>query len=347
MAYFLVDTVGGGTFLNPYRSREGNGGIKFRRDGQHNADAKWIVSLPSDFSHPNATIIGHDKAENPTKGTKTKLENDLGFSKDELTDTRVDDLILRMLSDPPRNGWNPLKSSLVNGIESKPGPRAFDVYVGNELLIRVPEITGGASASDDFNRSNRDLNGDAGWASGEGEYLDCRIVSNEVVHQVGHDYNCNGRMTTPVFGDDQECQVTGTWTAGGLRYAGASVRRASANESGYHGYAIAGTGSELFEVTSSEYEYNSLATSGPAPSSGDVVRITATGSTLKLYVGGPERISLTNTEHTSGYPGLDLVDVDGGTLQLDDWSATDGAIEVGLVGGRLTRSILHGTLVGR
>jgi hypothetical protein len=169
-----------------------------------------------------------------------------------------------------------------------------------------------ASFSDDFNRAdNTDLG--AGWAEVSGDWS---IISNRLSPGVD-----TGTVILRAAGamdsSDHSAQVTIAVPA--VASLGVWCRGNSNISSGYL-WRNDGSTWDLFSVVSSTF--NVIATYAEPAAPGDVARVQAVGSTIKAFVNGIERASVTDTAVASGTSvGLRTGTVTG--IRYDDFTAAD------------------------
>jgi hypothetical protein len=181
------------------------------------------------------------------------------------------------------------------------------VIDNNPVVVPRPPVAG--DVSDNFNRANGALG--SNWTNAVGS---CVISSNTVTangfnaaHNISH-----WATAVNTFANDQFSQATFT-TAGDS--GGLCVRWAG--PSGYKFIGPAGGNYFLYETTSgTDTSLGSFSSATIA--NGDVVRLEATGTTIRVLVNAVEQLSVTDATHASGSPGL-AMNWNGGAF-LDDWS---------------------------
>ncbi|MDX2513816.1 hypothetical protein PV355_01375 [Streptomyces stelliscabiei] len=169
-----------------------------------------------------------------------------------------------------------------------------------------------ASFSDDFNRANSSDLG-AGWVEVSGDWS---IVSQQLSPGAAGGtiiLRAAGAMDT----DDHYAQVTiaatvaasqGVWCRG--------------NSNISSGYLWRNDGSEwtLFSVVGGSF--TAIGNYAAAAAPGDVAKVQAVGSTIKCYVNGIERVSITNTHVTTG-TSVGIRSESAGAFRYDDFAAAD------------------------
>jgi hypothetical protein len=169
-----------------------------------------------------------------------------------------------------------------------------------------------ATFSDDFNRADSSSLG-AGWVevSGDWSIVSGRLSSGSAGGTIIL------RAAGAMDGSDNYAQVTIAVTAAvshGVWCRGDSTLS--------NGYLLRNDGTEwtLFWVVGGSF--NPIGSYAAAAVDGDVVRIQAVGSTIKGFINGIERISVTDTAVTTGTSvGIRAESV--GTLRFDDFAAGD------------------------
>lgn len=193
-----------------------------------------------------------------------------------------------------------VKVRIVNGIGRGPASR---------VVTATTDAGGGGTVTDDFNRANGALG--SNWTNAVGS---CVIDTNRATangfnaaHNISH-----WATAVNTFANDQFSQATFVTAgdSGGLcvRWAGTS---------GYKLVGPAGGNYFLVETTSgTDTDLDNFAEAEIA--NGDVVRLEATGTTIRVLVDGVEMASATDSDHASGSPGL-CMNWNGGAF-LDNWS---------------------------
>lgn len=187
---------------------------------------------------------------------------------------------------------------------------------------------GGATATDTFNRADADpisvnmSDGSGTWDSGPGAANDVQISANEATGSTGA--TNIGRVSSPTFSSNQESSVTigDNGISSGM---GAVVRiQSTSDASGYMLFAdsttsltiyrIDDTGTIGFTALGASYTVSTLGV-------GDVLKITANGTTLAGFLNGSS-IGTTRTDSTysSGQPGIYTSSANPG---IDDFTASD------------------------
>lgn len=175
-------------------------------------------------------------------------------------------------------------------------------------------------ASDTFTRANNPTLS-APWVDARAGAL---IVSNQVgcdpLNGDGYSYY-NGVS----FPNDGYAQVKISQPPALQKGAAAGYRMQGSDRSGYYaGY----TGPDTSSTDRRIFLYNvgtfvAIATEGIIPTTGEMAKIEATGTTWKYYADGVFRFSNTDATYASGKAGLFAGASDTADPVLDDWSAGD------------------------
>ena len=169
-----------------------------------------------------------------------------------------------------------------------------------------------ASFSDDFNRADSSNLG-ANWVEVSGDWS---IVSNQLSPGAAGGtiiLRAAGAMDT----SDHYAQVTIPATAAVSQ--GVWCRGNSNISQGYL-WRNNGTSWDLFQVVGGSFTVIGTYTAAAAP--GDVAKIQAVGSTIKGYVNGIQRVSVTDTGVTTG-TSVGIRGESSGSLRYDDFTAAD------------------------
>ena len=166
--------------------------------------------------------------------------------------------------------------------------------------------------TDDFNRADSsDLGAD--WVEVSGDWS---IVSNQLSPGAAGGtiiLRAAGAMDT----DDNSAQVTIAATAAASQ--GVWCRGNSNITSGYL-WRNDGSTWDLFSVVGGSF--TNIGTYSAAAAPGDVAKVQAVGSTIKAFVNGIERVSLTNTHVTTG-TSVGIRSESAGALRYDDFTGAD------------------------
>lgn len=175
------------------------------------------------------------------------------------------------------------------------------------------------SVSDDFNRSNENLEADSNWsADGTGSL---RITSNEVDARTAYIAD-KTNWTGDTFDDDQTASVIVRDMLSGDVWFGPVVRGGAAADGGYSAEIRPNGDCEVY-LNSSTLVVDISA----GISADDRVEIDANGTTITVSVNGSSQGSGTNASLSGGEPGL-MAFVnpgDTGTAIFDDFQADDEA----------------------
>ena len=188
--------------------------------------------------------------------------------------------------------------------------------------------------TDDFNRADSTSLG-ANWVEVSGDWS---IVSNQLSPGAAGGtiiLRAAGAMAT----NDHSAQFTITATAAASQ--GVWCRGNSNISQGYL-WRNNGTSWDLFSVVGGSF--TNIGTYAAAAAPGDIAKVQALGSTIKGYVGGVERVSVTNTAVTTG-TSVGIRADSAGALRFDDFAATDvsAGATLGIASSTETAQPLTGT----
>ena len=166
--------------------------------------------------------------------------------------------------------------------------------------------------TDDFNRADS-TNLGAGWVEVSGDWS---IVSNQL--SPGSDGGTIIlRAAGPMDSSDNFAQVTIAATTAASH--GVWCRGNATISSGYL-WRNDGTSWDLFSVVSSTF--TAIGSYAAAAAPGDVARVQAVGSTIKGYVNGVERVSVTDTAVATG-TSVGIRSISSSAIRFDDFAAAD------------------------
>jgi hypothetical protein len=189
-------------------------------------------------------------------------------------------------------------------------------------------------ATDDFNRTDGAIGSswlyirNTAWQGNPPN-----IFSNKVFGRAtGDQYQVARWAGTGTFANDQYAKATvGTLAAQTADYRCGVVARCSADIDttadyyGYNLYSDSGTGiytTVLFKVVNGTY--TALNTAAVAWANGDTIEIEVEGTTVRGLKNGVQTVSVTDSDLTSGKPGLLVAGDNGGTVaSLDNWEGGD------------------------
>ena len=164
------------------------------------------------------------------------------------------------------------------------------------------------TATDNFNRANGALG--ANWSTDRDPIT---IVSNQAKSSTSA--NSVAIRTAETFAANQYSQVV--WQ-GGLNNGGGPLVRHNGSNPGSYYLAFLNAGTEalnIYSVTAGSYSSIGLAGSVTI-ANGDVLRLEASGTTIRALLNGVEKLSVTNTDRATGRPGFEIFNT---TVAIDDW----------------------------
>lgn len=181
-------------------------------------------------------------------------------------------------------------------------------HMANSGAPAPPPPTG---ATDTFNRTNADpvdspmSDGSSTWESGPGAAGDVKIVSNQAVRSSGT-WGI-ARVSSGSFDGNQYAEAT-LGTGGSLGACPAVRIQGTSDASCYVMRFINASIVRLYRLddTGSIGETEIASVGSQSASAGDVLRIEADGTTIKGYIEGSEVLSVTDSNHSGGVPGIGL-----------------------------------------
>ena len=182
--------------------------------------------------------------------------------------------------------------------------------------------------SDNFNRSDEDLDASANWTTPSGSPTIFKVLSNKIHGDSGGVSLCMVATATENFGNDQkaECVISAVGT-GDL--CSPAVRLDDAGD----GYAIRADGGNFNTRRIVKLDAGVATVIGGVnfvPVNGDTLRIDVIGTTIKAYINDSEIDSVTDSTHTVGQPGVFYTRDNVNATRLDDFVGTDlTAVESG------------------
>jgi hypothetical protein len=169
-----------------------------------------------------------------------------------------------------------------------------------------------ATFTDDFNRPDS-TNLGAGWVEVSGDWS---IIGGQLAPDTSSG-NTILRGTTPMDSSDHYAQVAIAATTAASQ--GVWCRGDSTLNSGYL-WRTNGSSWDLFAVVGGSF--TNIGTYTAPVAAGDVAKVQAVGSTIKCFVNGIERVSVANTDVTTGVNvGLRIMALPG--LRYDNFTAGD------------------------
>jgi hypothetical protein len=293
--------------------------VRLAAPGQDASTAFCLLWFLVPSADARLTLIASLRESTITAAARSELQTRLGLSQ-PLVSTTVPDLLAELLLNPPEGKWPPLRPTL--GGE-------YEVWLNRERWLTVRAIRGGAQASSSFDGSENPLSEGGVWTVGQGNYDDVQKVAGRARAAGILPFRLNSALrNTPTIGADQFATCTVFFSGGGpdLDYAGPVVRlTVGVDLSCYHGtWAFdSGPNALYIEERDSAGTPTTLSTGG-TPATGDVARLEAEGSTLRLFQNGILRLTATDTTLGSGQPGIFLyATADSATIELDDWAGGD------------------------
>ncbi|MFD9564358.1 hypothetical protein [Streptomyces sp. NPDC059994] len=169
-----------------------------------------------------------------------------------------------------------------------------------------------ASFSDDFNRANSTDLG-ASWVEVSGDWS---ILSNQLSPGAAGG-TIILRAASTMASNDHYAQATIAATTAASQGVWC---RGNANITSGYLWRNNGTSWDLFRVVGGSF--TAIGTYAAAAAPGDIARVQAVGSTITAYVGGIQRVSVTDTAVTTG-TSVGIRADSAGALRFDDFTAAD------------------------
>lgn len=179
----------------------------------------------------------------------------------------------------------------------------------------------GSSYTDDFESYS------AGGLGGQGNWVAAR--NNLTVIDVGGDNRIHGGASSDqsvvyynkTLTNDQSSQITIDASASST-YVGVCVRASGSGATlNCYGYYYR-NGTDTFFKFVNGVKTNIGTGTNPSMSSGDILRIEAIGTSIKVYINDIEQRSTTDSDISSGYAGVVSYD-NATTPSMDDWEGKD------------------------
>lgn len=174
-----------------------------------------------------------------------------------------------------------------------------------------------ASFSDDFNRADSSDLG-AGWTEVSGDWS---IVSNQLSPGAAGGTII---LRTAVAMDTDDNYAQATLSAVVAASQGVWCRGSATLSDGYL-WRNDGTSWDLFSVVGGSF--TSIGSYAASAAPGDVAKVQAVGTTIKAFVNGVERVSLSNNHVTTG-KNVGIRSESAGAIRYDDFSAADVSTSV-------------------
>lgn len=254
---------------------------------------------------PGSVYLGESLDATPSTSNRRGIESRLGLPRDILTGTYRQIIVALLVDHATEDGtrWRPLKPM-------SRGANAWEIHLGG-LVFSAPRIAGGATYSDDFNRADSTDLG-VNWSEA---IVDWSISANQLAP--GTTGTGTVRWTQEFASSDNYSQATIANTSGGSLGV---FTRASVDLGAYYLWRSSGTQWDLFKNVGGTF--TAIGTYVAAIATNDVAKVEANGSTIKGFVGGIERVSVTDTAITTGtFAGIRTSG--SAATRYDDWSGAD------------------------
>lgn len=322
MRFYLSDVLGGGTILNPWRARgfdsqPGARVIDLRPDCTVSA-GRMLLGLPVAQQPAGSIDLGDDPLGNISAARRNQIGSALGIT---LQSTTVRRAILELLSEHARTDgtrWRPLR----------PGrDRMWRLHLG-DLVWTAPDISGGASYSEAWpSADNAALTDQLTWTEHDGSSwvrdTNTAAYQGAVLLErasAAHDHGT----------DDFYVQATlvAHDLVGGSMINGPMCRHDGSSTMTYYAYTASEASGvnehRLYKVVADSFSI--LETDTDDVVNGEVLKVQADGSTVKGFIDGTEKSSVTDTAVVdrlrgglSGYSDTSA----GNLVRMDNYSSAD------------------------
>ncbi len=301
------------TRIVPYREPSG---MMARRPDIPEDDTYWtatglgngwaLVGAQNDLwvNRPGRLKLGDSPADVSTTSRDLLVAN-VGMFDDEIDagaslGRKLFSMMLR--SD---KAWNPIRAGS--------GPRV-ELHLGGQRIYSMPVVSGGATNTDDFNRADGALG--ASWVTFDGESADNRweVISNVAQLDIAPSGNARYAKYDTNTGDNDnytEADIA-VWSGSNANNENHGIQCRMPNtgtgNGGTNGYLFmwdeqtSTFGYRLRETTNASRNDITSAVSW-TPTNGERWRIQIIGTTLKCFIDGDEKISTTDSTHTTGERG--------------------------------------------
>jgi hypothetical protein len=188
--------------------------------------------------------------------------------------------------------------------------------------------------SDDFNRANENLGVSANWdeQSAGGSPAGRVVNSNTVYLRGGGTYAGSCLVATSAYTFTSQQAAVCTVVTLGSNISGILCRGTTPTGTTISGYGVEISATKIDLVSYDGWNFSYLA-SAPSRdvignwtntiSIGDIIKVEAIGTTIKAYVNGTERISVTDSDNSSGQPGVFVSTSAAGWNYIDDFEGLE------------------------
>jgi hypothetical protein len=203
----------------------------------------------------------------------------------------------------------------------------YEIYLDGRLVKTWGlESVGAAYASSTFSSGDANPISESGlWISGDGDWGALQISGGRLRH-VTDGVDCAAYITTPTFGPQQivSANVYDTTSSGNSRDVAVCARMHSGtDESAYIGYSLFNAGDFVVYRTDSAFAFTIVIAAAGTPVTGDKVELTVIGSSIILKQNGAAVLTGTDTNITSGQPGMAFFTASSNLVEADNFVATD------------------------
>lgn len=259
-----------------------------------------VAQRDSDLARAGAVWLGDD-LDDPAAGRLLMRTLGLNPKLEDRPSPRVALLDLFFEHSSPvgdRSRWNGLRPT-VDG--------RYEVWLGNERVVDLPAVSGGATYTDDFDAADANpISGsDLTWAPLSPN--DMQIVSNTVrVVSLGANTPIRAAADAATDNNYAQAQIVSTDTTSTTRW-GVACRWASGGTSwqNYVGYQgdLAAVNNTLLVRHNSTGTATTIGSSTYTKVTNEVIKVQADGSSISFWCDGTSNISVTDSTYPTGVRG--------------------------------------------
>ena len=315
MPFYYSSYTGSGTRKDPFRPAGFDGHVWSAldlRDDPTVAAGFCFVYSPDTINDPAVTLVAQNYTDVPSQQIRNRIGQRLGVT---IPNDTLGNIIGWLLTNPPAGRWAKLIPTGAN----------YEIWLGSLIYTTPAPLQLKAEPvdpTDNFNRANETPLASPWTRAGTGTAFN--LVSNALTKPTNPDdaymYYSGAAATGDQFAQaKQVVKPTNNDWGPAVRVQGAS---GSATFAGYFFDDYDGPGGPQIgrHLNGSFTAITSWGVSGNSVA-GDILRIEATGSTIKAFVNGTQyQSSATDSLVTGGQPGIFWYEPSG---TLDDWSGGD------------------------
>jgi len=278
-----------------------------------NACLLWLPRPASDWRLELLAESPTERLAAPTRRYLSRL-----FWVPEIHGDTFGDTVLRLMIDPPRDGWRPIRPTW-QGV--------YEIWLGGRRLAGLRTIRGGTTITEDFDKADNGLGPDLTWTtfhSLSGGTLG--VTSNQANHKSGGE--AEARADSDLATDDHYVQATAgaDYSNGSNFYIGVLCRKDSSATRTQYRWMNFGTDGpwELAKfVGGAETVLDNAYTTDPVAT--ESFKLEANGSTIRgFHTAAQQRASVTDAAITNNLRcGIALF---GNLAYIDNFEAGDLAV---------------------